>query len=197
MKQYFAKYLPADGEMKEGDRVYFDDPNKNLTDFGDWSGYALLSGIGNGHYMIDLRHITTDADLKNLKKVKLSLCSRDIQVGDKVKLHQTKDEYKQQNFNVDGKVVSKDQYQCVIHIRTGENYLFEVPVPNNYCMKVIGEISPQATWVKERDEFDETMIADLNHAGFISKFQHHLTAQELRNKGQWKIAIKGPCGHFH
>lgn len=60
MKKYFTKYIPADGEIKEGDMV-----------LDTLSGEIVCWWDGNNWDKYD-------------KKVKLFLCSRDIQVGDTV-----------------------------------------------------------------------------------------------------------------
>ena len=54
--------------------------------------------------------------------------------------------------------------------------------------RVIGEISPDATWVKEGDEFDEEEIVVSRKP--MKKY--------IENNPYCKIVnIKGPCGHFH
>lgn len=55
-----------------------------------------------------------------------------------------------------------------------------------FCIKVIGEISNQATWIVEGDEFE------LKHF-------NPLSAADIEHKGSTKqvIRIKGPCGHYH
>lgn len=108
MKKYFAKYLPVEEEIKKED-------------------YAL-----NPSNRKIVR--VNAACLKNLvtpewKKVKLFLCSRDVQVGDK----------------------------CWTTV--GGCYdTFQEGYDKQYWFKVIGEISPDAIWVKEGDEFDEDEI---------------------------------------
>ncbi len=62
MKTYFCKFLPVEGEIKEDDRYRVKGTDKVL--------------IANKHFK--------EIDQSLLEKVKLFLCSRDIQVGDKV-----------------------------------------------------------------------------------------------------------------
>lgn len=130
MKKYFTKYLPVEGEIKEIKDTWVITP----------------SGLGQ----FELRSHTTDLQptsqivvhTKNgyksfneldIKPIKLFLCSRDIQGGDRVA------DEKGQNYYVDYGNIS------VIGSKI-QGY------------KVIGEISPDAIWVKEGDEFDENEI---------------------------------------
>lgn len=114
MSKYFTKYIPVEGEIKEGDMIRHPTTGNVSTHF-DGDGVHWI----NNH---------TD-----WKKVKLLLCSRDITLDD-----------------------------CVI--------------------KVIGEISPDAIWVKEGDEFEEDEVNIIQLP--ISKLNH--------------VEIKCPtCGRFH
>jgi hypothetical protein len=117
MKQYFAKYLPVEGEIKEGD---------------------IVIGMDG-------------------KKVKLFLCSRNIQVGDKV-LDIRTNTWKEVNNS------------CGVELYKQK--------PNDIQFKVIGEISPNAKWVKEGDEFEEN---DWDYS------------EEEDDKGEKVIKIGCPC----
>jgi len=111
-KIFFAKYLPIEGEIKKDDNA-LNPSNKKVVR-------------------------VNAACLKNLvtpewKKVKLFLCSRDIQASDKV--------------SATGRVfqeLNKEDYDTEI-IKSGEHGFF----------KIIGEISKNAIWVTEGMEFDE------------------------------------------
>ena len=172
MKKYFAKYLPVEGEIKEGD--HFDSVNGELP--------------GSLH-------------------TRLFLCSRDIQVGDMAKdLNQPLTD-----FYVDEKNLEL--------IKKGNDDFYE----HMNLYKVIGEISSEATWVKEGDEFDKEETKPVFKPKDVPKSQwkeysvvgkNHISGQEkvvyplshtfgIRT---WDIPvnplthiyqIKGPCGHFH
>lgn len=109
--KFFAKYLPVEGEINIGDYVQYEG-------FTHYVSKAVLESYPT-----------------EVEKVKLFLCSRDIQVGDEIYTDDpfwpqfTKLQYEQENKDMD-------------EPRTTE------------CFKVIGEISPNAIWVKEGDEFD-------------------------------------------
>lgn len=156
MKKYFAKYLPVEGEINKGDKV-LDTLNEQ---YDTWLDDDKCDEYG--HY----------------KKVKLFLCSRDIQVGDTVKCHSTKDEHKNGVYDCEVRVVDISEEHTVRV--TMEGWEEDLPIPRNYLLKVIGEISPEATWVKEGDEFDETEIK-------IFRLPWDKVS----------VRILGPCKHFH
>ncbi len=110
MKPYFAKYLPVEGEIKEGD--WYKSPSGSIL--SQHNGTELLP---DGWY-----------------KVKLFLCSRDLNYGDEVTCINP--------YSVNYLKKSK-------HFEFGDTESWA---------KVIGEISPEAKWVKEGDEFDEDNI---------------------------------------
>lgn len=80
--------------------------------------------------------IIYDKVYNNCCGVKLFLCSRDIQVGDKITL---------------------DGISFTEFTRLKELSKVYAPKFDSY-FKVIGEISPEAIWVKEGDEFEEEDI---------------------------------------
>lgn len=121
MKKYFTKYLPIEGEIKEGDwyKSKFRSENK-FFHYEQWKD-DRTTYFGNN----------PKEDV--LFKVKLFLCSRDIQVGDEY--------YNSMGYKVD-------------HTWDEEAIQDSKDFPDD-IFKVIGEISPDAIWVKEGDEFDE------------------------------------------
>jgi hypothetical protein len=155
MKPYFAKYLPVEGEIKEGD---------------------LITG---GNCIFVVPYDSSQYKIRSSdKKVKLFLCSRDIQVGDKVtgengtvgKVSQTFGEDKVVSFNCD----------------------WEGDKPNN-AFKVIGEISPNAKWVKEGDEFDEDQISPYECGSCIDCCNDCQFRDENGSIGGVFMMIKCPC----
>ena len=52
--------------------------------------------------------------------------------------------------------------------------------------KIVGEISPNAKWVKEGDEWDEDEIKEIVYKGL-----------SMNDISIVSYQIKGPCGHFH
>ncbi|MEO6303820.1 MAG: hypothetical protein ABIP51_11680 [Bacteroidia bacterium] len=117
--KYFAKYLPVEGEIKDGGKYW----NKQHNEADDVIGEIHVSILKNG----------------NFKPAKLSLCSRNIQIGDE---------------NLKGESeISK------VH---NQEHLDSINLANKFVLdsfyKVVGKISPDATWVKEGDEFNEEDI---------------------------------------
>jgi len=110
MKIYFAKYFPVEGEPDNGDMVI--SPDGKITK-------VVLSEIT----------YPEDYTIGGANLAKLFLCSKDIKIGDKVKL-------------LEG---SNNDYDIK----------FEDEIGNDLWFKVIGELSPDAIWVKEGDEFNE------------------------------------------
>lgn len=135
MSKYFTKYLPQKGEIKEGD--YY------------------IGGINN----IPTKRIAgRDDNMANAKcqKVELFLCSRDIQVGDEflidtpgLPMHLEKricvDVVDPSKYNLDDNVLMYMINKTGAHLKHGE------------CFKVIGEVSPEATWVTEM-ELEEDQV---------------------------------------
>lgn len=118
------------------------------------------------------------------RPVKLFLCSRDIQVGDYICTNP--DSTCQSEFRFTGEPAT----EC---INCGAKL-----VKKEY--KVIGEISPEATWVKEGDEFDEYRW--IWEPG--EDMETEYLTEEEKQKGRYEIktwanqiAVKGPCGHWH
>lgn len=115
MNKYFTKYIPVEGEIEEGD-YYFD-------------GTLLNQKLSSESWRVG----------KSWRKVKLFLCSRDIQVGDKIK-----DEGDlSQEFELN------NEYYLRLYKEKG--------CTNHF--KVIGEISPDAiSYVTEGQEFEESKV---------------------------------------
>jgi hypothetical protein len=179
MKPYFAKYLPEEGEIKEGDCVQVKSHNSdNIPLLGAGAVFTVLrkDNSTGREYLEDGKGTLCPAE--NAQKVKLFLCSRDIQVGDSA--------------------CAKGTFHNIAGFEWKEHHAKEYN--NNadgYYYKVIGEISPEAVWVKEGDEFDEDDLV--------------FKRVDRENGGGWKyvevedtagfptiVEIKNPsCKHFH
>ena len=114
-KKYFAKYLSVEEERKIGDYVR----HKVSGDIG------IITKISDESKYQD----------EEIEKVKLFLCSKDIQEGDEV---QDQDGYK---YLIDNKRIKL--------LNSSEGHL------HGKVFKLIAEISPNAVWVEEGDEFYE------------------------------------------
>lgn len=181
MKKYFAKYLPVEGEINIGDKYFTK------------RGVLHSCGIKPNSEMLNPE--------ESLKKAKLFLCSRDTQVGDKVKWSE---------HNPDKPWLTQFGTETTIMNLGGLE-------PHPAWVKVIGEISPEATWVKEGDEFDENQLQIKYHItyrclckekdgcedescqhyeGGVNKYVNGCYRQELLRTA-YEIKVKGHCGHFH
>lgn len=170
MKNYFCKYLPVDEKAKPGD-----------TCLDKQSGEIFIMGNSlNTFPEGDLK----EQILENAQKVKLFLCSRALQVND---------ECYHIKYPEIGKWAIKEGgiKDCVDW--HGEN------VDESNLYKVIGEISPEATWVKEGDEFDEYEEWWFRQGKAFCKFlPEGVVNWEKANKNLKRaLKVKGPCGHFH
>lgn len=193
-KRYFARNLPVEGEIKDGDCVFYKDPDPydDEGNFQDWSGYGTMFWDGECKlWGIDLGFTTTSVDLVNVKKVKLFLCSRDIQAGDIVKAHEANNSY------VDVEYIGESPScgdRCVVKSKGIIMSIHKLAV-----FKVVGEISPEATWVKEGDEFGETELKwrskEYSFGGdpIIEYYDFRINIDDSEKT----IAILGPCKHFH
>jgi hypothetical protein len=124
----------------------------------------------------------------NAKKIKLFLCSRDIKVGDKAYSDVLKD-------NIERIVVPSIQEA----LELGSIPTLTVGAEG---YKIIGEISPDAKWVKEGDEFDENEIkivikSKFSHRESYFDTEYNEDSEREVFKSLQLAEIKGPCGHFH
>ncbi len=161
MKNYFCKYLPVEGEIKDGGKYW----NRQWQKADDVVGDIHVKVLQNG----------------NFQPAKLFLCSRDIQVGDKVTV---------EGFH------SEAWFSIVATLSyiTESNQVCLEEALKRSSYKVIGEISPEATWVKEGDEFEEKQLEIWANNG-----EYKLKSlSDYRDHKKIEITIKCPtCAHFH
>lgn len=186
-KSYFAKYLPVEGEIKEALYIF-------------WKGrvyqqYSILSNFREKTFGLFLgenqgEHIP----IEEAKPAKLFLCSRDVKVGDKIN-------YLSRNGDItfQGELDKiEGEYIFLKEDRFKEDYHMSYPLKDAY--KVIGEISPQATWVKEGDEWDEDEVRVCGQQILVDKETFNSDPRSW-TEAEYKVVfvgkIKGPCGHFH
>lgn len=127
--KYFTKYLPVPGEIKEGD-VCFYPPFGFGRAIMEFNELCFYKKGSNGRGSLTS---PISRNLNDKRPYKQFLCSRDIQVGDSV-------------YGDDG--FGNPFHVCQILSNCKELE----------CIKVIGEVSPAAIWVKEGMEFEENDI---------------------------------------
>lgn len=203
MKPYFTKYLPVEGEIKEGQTGI---SINNAT-------YTHFNHLGKNYG----------------KPAKLFLCSRDIQVGDNVfyKEEQTKFEKIDHDEGYPEWVFSNSQ---TYHAPTnGKIWDKEIP-PFKVIGEISPEA---LTYVKKGDEFDEESIKRIYAAEVRKEYRNgedkslvfvteeynkdcfiqdkaeywaeheNMSGHNYGYELHWgdailhHIEIKGPCGHFH
>ena len=163
-KKYFTAYLPVEGEIKEGDKYSSEGYNEPKTASADWS--------------------KSTCSFYDVYKVKLFLCSRDIQVGDKVIYEATP---------LLGEKVVKSIDDKLVTTNDGDKTY------SHNLIRVIGEISSDAlSYVKEGQEFDENKVCIYAFDGQDDNyFSIEEWDEEKYHVEYWHIEVKGPCGHFH
>lgn len=161
--KYFAKYLPVEGEIGEDDYIY----EKSLSDVSIHKVYK------RNDELVFFRFTNVPIKLSkanNPKKVKLFLCNRDIEIGDKfiVPDHYLETYDTMLSDEVECTDISEDDK--IIHFKCGTSIggimhsgVFREENP----YKIIGEISSKAIWVKEGDEFDEDEVEYALEVAFI------------------------------
>lgn len=173
MEKYFAMYLPIKGEIKGGK---FKTPMGTIA-----TVHKILESFPEK--ILDTNGNCWPA--AKCEKVELSLCSRDLRVGDKV-------------YNADrpsigiGEVINPYGDGELLNIKF-ESFQVGGFLGNSY-FKIIGPVSEDAGWVKEGDKFGDKDI-DLGenlYPGTITR-----AAIKLLGLIPPPIKIKGICGHFH
>lgn len=138
-KPYFAKLLPVLGPVKSGDL------------FTHASKIYECIGTDDGRVWANLGESAADtqlaADPGDCQKVAIYLCSWDVKVGDKFT-----------QIGIDARYPDA-RFTCVGHSKDGDlidNEGRKFAPATVY--KIIGLISPEATWVEKGMKFDEQQI---------------------------------------
>lgn len=172
MKEYFAKYLPVEGEIKR-----------------EIGGMKIFDSKGI------IQHIAEDVQLELLpnlnkicKKAKLFLCSKNITFGN------NNIRWEQSPYTFSSWSRDKDNKKINLFTEV-KGRRIDISSLESECFKIIGEISPEATWVKEGDEFEEKdiKIVGENTWGEL----HPLSSYKSTDTPKIYCEIKGLCDHFH
>lgn len=132
---------------------------------------------------------------------KMMLISRDIKVGES---YRTKSEtfFKTCFKKTEGKGDIYFPKETIIWWKDDSNGGMLTWNPLSECFKIIGEISPGATWLKEGriipEEKIQVLFVDYVMAGRTFTLEQGKTFYgNSPHKAPIKLRIKGPCGHFH
>jgi hypothetical protein len=184
-KPYFTKYLKSDKELS----WYLQDGEMIER---EWYGPT-------GGFNREIVPYKTGMQSLSEKRVKLFLCSRDIQVGDEVRYVDNEFGDKYNHLYVSG---VDDKF---VIIKGSKENLCSIQLKKHEVFKVIGEVSPNAIWVKEGMEFDNNDIEWKK--GFVAFYNEHgesTTLAPFEQQGAWsKITypyIKFKCSNcntFH
>lgn len=197
----FAKYRPVEGEIKKGDNFWIKNVKGKNSLFEKVEPHPEWKILEEDGLHLSAKKVGTElvmtVAITECTKVKLFLCSRDIQVGDKV-LDKNGKEWETAELQKDFFDNKKQALESGLY-------------------KVIGEISPEATWVKEGDEFDEEDVqikyhtiheclcqkslgyedeACSHYSGGTNKYVDGCYRKEKLSTS-YEIKVKGQCGHFH
>lgn len=196
-KPYFTKLLPIEGELKEGDQIMW---NSELYRVAGQLG-AIAPDL-HVKKQEESRWIPKE-DVPSLRPLRLFLCSHDIKVGDEVM-------YQMEVFGLSkGVFTSIDEEEGVkFYTVTGKESVYcfypnnpEVSPPHEHPFKVMGEVSPEAKWVKEGDRFEEYEEWWFNqHGSFLKCIRgvpaFNLLSQNPNNRIVYKVKCP-TCDNFH
>jgi hypothetical protein len=164
-KKYIAEYVPVEQPPKRGDEYLSPEGKRGIRTTTDTND---------------------DMFYEECRKLKLSFCSSDIQVGD------TFNSANGRNF-----VCTKIDPFKVYSIGGLLSDTEEVAHNRAWTYKVIGEVSPDATWVKEGMEFDESQTKlTITYNG---QRLDHIPGHTNYDPGSEMVLIQCPSSpkHFH
>lgn len=176
-KKYFAEYIPVEGEIKEHSMVFADGKLGTVV-------YASKYGIGYEVEFPDERNVFPFTP-EYIKPAKLCLCSRDIQIGDKVI----------GSHKIEGVYFGKSQSGDFIINWEDGNTVCGLHDPDAF--KVIGKISPDAIWVTRGMEFDEDDVCIMATDKHFD-ISNPIEVVKKEDIGEIWVEIKCPtCKTFH
>ena len=195
---YFAKFLPVEGEIKDGDWTI----DKNILSSPDRQLVQILKvDYPETNYKSGKTETGTysSAGLDKLQKVKLFLCTNDIQVGDKIRSSSYIRVEKWPSgkpLHINGNSHDLSKKLEVKEFNTGEYghdimTVEGVLVFKGSAFKVIGEISKDAIWIKEGDVFEEEEVEVYRNPNFNDP--DSMTSDEYnRARIRWKSYFGHP-----
>lgn len=129
--KYLAKYLPVEGHFHYVGAV---------IRFKEDGQLATIRRVGEG------------MDETKWEHMKLFLCSRDVGIDANIRLYKRPD--------LTFICMSRNKDKNILNLNTLDGSK-SFGAKEKDCFKVIGPISPAATWVKEGDEFEESAVTPM------------------------------------
>lgn len=168
-KKYVAKWLPTEGEIKEGDYYMFFSHGIYSRRQHKWFGREWnLHQKGKSAPLFERMYKLFD--LQDVVRVKLFLCSYDIQPGDEY-FFMTHDQ----------------EYVKTLTYKEG-------PISDHWFKK-LNKISKEAVWVMENDEFTQDEVQGYND---FMEYAVYPVEQGLTATASSYIRILNhSCKHFH
>jgi hypothetical protein len=217
MKQFFTKYFRVAGELNEGDLFLMDNKpsiHKFLGIDKEMENYVWMRVMQGYEGESGKEYKAHIVNIMNVPKMKMFLCSRDIQAGDtvffRVAANAVEKQLKCIETYMNPNITGNETLTAVI--KDGEYNTHTTPDETNQCYKVIGEVSQNALWIKPGDEFNldelkkgykpardvSTIIGLVPYTDEQVKNQQDYLTREM---GGFDFVcvyqIMGPCGHFH
>jgi hypothetical protein len=159
--KYFAKLLPYDGDLKEGDKCLHPEYGIGIFKGRDASGNIAWDSMhltDDNYPEPKKEEINFDEKCDNLKPVKLFLCTHDVVVGSDNcaampyhLLSLRKEIIGEDNDTVPQWKINLPEANAVVFWTKEETF------------KVIGAISATAIWVNDNDEFGDDDVEIVPH----------------------------------
>ncbi len=140
--KFFTKWLPVEDEVPNVKDTHVFTP----LGLGSFELRMWKSDFEIGEYSQVFDHETVGYQKvlhKDIRLAKLFMC-KTIEVGDTVSFCSDKDDYENRVYPNTGRVMQVGKYQLEVSIDDLQDI---IPIPNNYCLHIVGEVSPKAKWV--------------------------------------------------
>lgn len=206
MSKYFAKFLPVEGEPKEiGDYYEIEKGSVGVILEKTSKPFRFRTRGLTGYF----KDKEAPDNILSQKKMKLFLCSKDIEVGDEIYLPNFLMEmYSDESFDK-VEVTSINEKTEVYHFQVKSSFggmLHSGVYKYDNPYKIVGEISTEVIWIKEYDKFGQEDIKRQFYDDSGSSDSEWFDYCPLHTEEDWnetpidqkRIQIKcSQCQNFH